>query len=85
MPTYDYRCTSCGVEWEMNTTIAERDEPTKISCPVCEVEGKIERFLPTPPGFGDPMRLGRIRPPDSFKDILRNMKTKHRHNTINSQ
>lgn len=31
------------------------------------------------------MRLGRIRPPDAFKDILRNMKKKFHGNEINTQ
>lgn len=83
MPNYDYRCTACGVEFEMQTTIAERDEPTKVPCPACD--GTIERFLPTPPGFGDPMRLGRKRAPDAFNDVLKNMKKKFRHNTISTR
>ncbi len=85
MPNYDYRCTSpeCLFDVEMQLTVADRDLPLLEVCPLC---GELlERYLPVPPGFGDPMRLGRIRPPDAFKDILRNMKKKMPHNEINSQ
>ena len=85
MPTYDYRCTDCGAEYDLQLKIDDRDAPLAIPCPNCEKAGTIERYLPTPPGFGDPMRLGRIRPPDAFKDVLRNMKKKIPGNTINSQ
>jgi len=86
MPTYDYRCVAaepCPFDVELQTTIADRDFATTQPCPLCG--GQLERYLPTPPGFGDPMRLGRIKPPDAFKDVLRNMKRHLRGNQINSQ
>jgi putative FmdB family regulatory protein len=84
MPTYDYRCTSpdCPVDFELHTTIAERDEPTLVECPSCG--GTIARYLSSPPGFGDPMRLGRIKPPKAFNDVLKNVKSKMHRNTINT-
>lgn len=83
MPTYEYRCTgeACPVDFEHHTTIAERDDLLAVPCPECG--GQMERYLSSPPLFGDPMRLGRIKTPDAFKDVLRNMKKKLAHNTIN--
>jgi putative FmdB family regulatory protein len=85
MPNYDYHCLTpdCSIDFELQTTIAERDEPTVVPCPACG--GTLERYLPTPPGFGDPYRLGRQRSPDAFNDVLKNMKKKFRGNTINTR
>ena len=33
-------------------------------------------------GIGDPYRMGMRKPDDSFRDILRNVKSKHRGSTI---
>ncbi len=40
MPTYDYRCTSCGYEFEHFQSMF--DEPVKI-CPRCE--GAVKRVI----------------------------------------
>lgn len=34
------------------------------------------------PLIGDPFRLGRMKPPEAFRDLLRNMKRKHRKSDI---
>jgi hypothetical protein len=85
---YDYRCVKtasgdCDWDAEIQTTIDKRDEPLAYACPVCGSD--IERHLPSPPGFADPMRLGRIKAPDAFKDILKNIKKKMPGNQINTQ
>lgn len=88
MPNYDYRCTNeeCSVHdsgFVLQTKVDERDEPCAVPCPACG--GQIERYLSAPPGFGDPYRLGRVKTPDAFKDVLKNMKKKFRGNTIDSR
>lgn len=35
-------------------------------------------------GITDPHRMGRIKPDDNFRDLLREAKTKHKHNTIDT-
>ncbi len=40
MPTYDYRCVSCGHQFEAFQSM--RDEPLKV-CPECG--GRIERLI----------------------------------------
>ncbi len=40
MPTYEWSCESCGHEWDVVTTIANRDEPEKCNkCPGQGVRG----------------------------------------------
>lgn len=34
------------------------------------------------PSIGDPIKLGITKPSEGFRDVLRNMQTKHRGNTI---
>jgi putative FmdB family regulatory protein len=54
MPTYDFRCETCGHEFELMTSIAERDR--KAVCPNCgsrHVKTVIRAFaigLPRKPG-----------------------------------
>ena len=40
MPTYDYRCSKCGHEFELFQSMT--DEPVS-ECPVCK--GKLERLI----------------------------------------
>jgi len=88
MPNYDYRCTNCGDAWEIRLPMARREEPVELGrdagCPSCGEKGTIEQFLPSAPGT--PTHVGDSiskRTPDAFKDVLRNIKSKHRHSTIN--
>ena len=94
MPTYNYRCATCGFECEQVRTIADRDKPIEEIEALCAVIAddlngeqvlnpcKIERYLPSPPGMGDPMRLGRIKAPRDFNDLLKGMAKKHPRNNI---
>lgn len=82
MPRYDYRCTACGVEFEADFPIADRDVPVNDSCLFCEAPvGAVERWLPWTNGLN--YSSADKKTPEAFKDLLRNMKTKHRHSTIN--
>ncbi len=45
MPFYEYRCGSCGHEFEARHTVEERDRP--LPCPECrsaESQRKLSRF-----------------------------------------
>ena len=78
MPTYDYQCSGCGMHVELVLPIADRDTPCTVPCTECG--STIER-LPGAPGIG--YTFGGTKTPDSFKDVLRNIKKNHRHSTIN--
>jgi putative FmdB family regulatory protein len=47
MPTYDYRCDSCGIEWTVEQSVKE--EPVRI-CPSCGAE-KATRLISGRVGF----------------------------------
>lgn len=83
MPNYDFRCTACDfVVIDMHLPIAERDYPTTQPCPQCEREGTIERCIAAP-GVSYTINRGGVKTPETFKDILRNIKKNHRGSTIN--
>lgn len=70
MPTYDYRCSKCGNTWERILKIAEKNLPVDEPCPHCQETGGVESFIGGAPLFGDPVRLGRIKPDNGFKEVL---------------
>jgi putative FmdB family regulatory protein len=86
MPTYDYRCTNCNEEFEMQLSIADRELPCRVLCPFdcTKNELTIERFLAGAPGVSYTAGGNSVRKktPDAFKDVLRNIKSKHLHSTI---
>ena len=80
MPNYDYYCSSCKHEFEINMKISERNVPTQKPCPECS-ERDVELQLATPT-IGDPWRFAGKRPDEGFRDRLREIKKHHRGNTI---
>jgi|TARA_B110001454_G_scaffold143205_1_gene132971 putative FmdB family regulatory protein len=80
MPNYDYYCSSCEHEFEINMKISERNVPTQEPCPECS-ERDVELQLATPT-IGDPWRFAGKRPDEGFRDRLREIKKHHRGNTI---
>ena len=80
MPNYDYYCSSCEHEFEINMKISERNVPTQEPCPECsERDVKLQLATPT---IGDPWRFAGKRPDEGFRDRLREIKKHHRGNTI---
>ena len=80
MPYYDYYCSSCKHEFEINMKISERNVPTQEPCPECS-ERDVELQLATPT-IGDPWRFAGKKPDEGFRDRLREIKKHHRGNTI---
>ena len=80
MPNYDYYCSSCEHEFEINMKISERNVPTQEPCPECS-ERDVELQLATPT-IGDPWRFAGKRPDEGFRDRLREIKKHHRGNSI---
>jgi hypothetical protein len=62
----------------MQLPIAERDYPTTQECPQCDSKRVISA-----PGVSYTINRGGVKTPESFKDILRDIKSKHRGSTIN--
>lgn len=79
---FDYTCTSCHeVFADIFLESDDRDVPTQEPCPACNTAHTIERLWAAP-RIGDSVRQGRTNLPSSWTDKLKEMKTKHRHNTI---
>jgi putative FmdB family regulatory protein len=72
MPTYSYHCKDCDTSFDKLLKLADIETPQ--ACPKCATP--TERHIGGAPGFGDPMRMGRMQPSDAFKDLLRNVHAK---------
>lgn len=80
MPRYNYRCEVCEYAWEEDHPIAERDTPLAQGCPACGPLGKIERYLPSTNGLCYSLETKKV--PGAFKDLLKNIKSKHYGSTM---
>jgi putative FmdB family regulatory protein len=68
MPIYDYKCNTCDAIYEKNVRMS--DSGVTQECPEC---GGMDttKFIGGAPGITDSFSLGRIKPPDGFRDVLR--------------
>ena len=76
MPNYEYECSQCGQVTVQQRPIAQRNDA--FDCPDCKsptIRCQAAR------GFSYTMNI-RKHVPESFKDVLRNIKSKHRGSTI---
>lgn len=76
MPTYEFKNTVTGEVVEYSMKISELDE-FKNKNP------HLERYISGSPGLSDPARLGILKPASGFRDLLKNIKKKHRGSNIN--
>ena len=67
---------------DLNLPIAGRNYPTTQSCPKCKSENTIAKDV-TAPGVSYSINRGGLKVPETFKDLLRNIKSEHRGSTIN--
>ena len=74
MPRYDYRCEECQHTWEEDHKIADRDLPIGKPCPECGKEKCVEKYLPSAQGLCYTADSGKPKVPETFKDLLRNIK-----------
>jgi hypothetical protein len=78
MPTYTYVNKVTGETWEEFSTIATMEEKLEANRDLDVLCGL--------PHMGDPMRFGKIsKRPDNhshFRDVIKTIKSKHPHNTI---
>ena len=74
MPTYEYRCTTCGEVFEDLRQIDERLTPESEPCPSCK-----SKTVKLKVG-GSSLVAGvttRDKRPDGFRDVLKNIKKHH--------
>ena len=69
MPTYVFKNKKTGKETVKNMTISEAEEFAARNPHLDWMCGA--------PGIGDPWRLGRLKPSDTFRDRLREIKRAH--------
>lgn len=75
MPTYTFLNTETNKIEEHTCRMSEYDE-FKINNP------HLERYLGEAPSVMDPVRAGIKKPSAGFKELLKNIKSKHRGSTI---
>ena len=79
MPNYSYSCSADGCDFrvvDLNLPIAGRNYPTTQPCPICKSENAIVKDI-TAPGVSYTINRGGLKVPETFKDILRNIKSVH--------
>jgi len=76
MPTYSFKNLETGEIVEYNMKISALDEFKKSN-------PHLEQRISGAPGLSDPARIGVLKPAAGFRDLLKNMKSKHRRSTIN--
>jgi len=81
MPTYSFRDKETQETFDKLMSYSDK-------LVFLEENPHLEPIITSAPGIGDPVRLGLKKPSDSFRDVLKNIKSHHpgsRHtkNTIN--
>ena len=76
MPLYDFLNTKTGEYEEHTIRLSELDK-------FKEDNPHLEKVIIQAPGCCDPVTAGRMKPASGFRDLLKNMKKKHRRSTIN--
>jgi putative FmdB family regulatory protein len=76
MPYYDYACSHCDTNFELNLSMNRREEPLLQPCPDCGTNGTITQIIGAT-AIGDPIRLGVKRPDGGWNDVLSKVKEAH--------
>ena len=78
MPIYYYECSKCGHAFDDLLKVKDLKKPTKSPCEKC---GEKAVFLPdAAPAIG--YRMTAARPSSAYKEVMRNIKKKHRLHNI---
>jgi hypothetical protein len=77
MPIYSMRNNETQEEFEVNLKYSDLDQYLKDNPHIQQIFTKF-------PGMGDPVRLGFRKPDDGFRDALREVKSHHKKNSINT-
>lgn len=70
MPTYSFRNTETDEIFDQHMSWNDKVK-------FLEENPHIQSYIGAAPSLGDPHRLGLKKPDDSFRDILRNVKSKY--------
>lgn len=82
MPNYDFMCSTCqNLIVDVFLPIADRDRPTTEPCPACG-HATMERCV-SAPGVSYSINRGGLKTPQGFKEILKDIKSKHPRATMN--
>jgi hypothetical protein len=77
MPVYSMRDNTTQKEFEVTMKYAELEAYLNDNPNIQQI---FTRF----PGFGDPVSLGLKKPDDNFRDVLRNVQSHHKKDSINT-
>ena len=77
MPSYSFRNENTGEEFDEMMSNSDREVFLQENPHIKQI---FKRF----PGLGDPARLGRMKPDDGFRDVLKNVKHHHKKDNINT-
>jgi maltose-binding protein MalE len=70
MPSYTFKNLHTNEEFTAIMSMNEREEFVANN-------PHMQQVIHSAPALGDSIRLGRQKPPDSFRDVLREIKKKH--------
>ena len=80
MPIYGYHCDKCNYEFDALHKVDDRNKPEQSPCPNCSETECVHITIGTThvlAGVGT-----NLKPPDGFKDVLREIKKKNPHNRM---
>lgn len=77
MPLYDYQCQECKHHFEAQRKIAEMEAPCADPCPECGKPAVQKIIASGRYDVIDPVRLGRVKPPQDWRDMLKSWKRKN--------
>lgn len=69
MPLYEYKCSACEHVFDKFSSVDSRHEPLSQECPSCKSVGTVTQVIGAT-GVVDPVRMGRIKAPGGFRDVL---------------
>lgn len=76
MPIYSMKNKDTNEIFELNIKYSELEIYLKENPNIQQIFNKF-------PATGDPVRLGKVRPDDGFKDVLKKAKGAHKYSTVN--
>lgn len=77
MAHYTFLNTKTNEEFDIVMSMSELD-------PYKEANPHLQQLIKRAPALADPTRIGRMKPDDGFRDILRNVKKSHKGSTVNT-
>ena len=84
MPTYEYRCGSCSVEFEKFCPISMRNKPLEEPCPQCKAVDSVLQVMGAPKIVSGVKGLSG-NTPSGFKEVLQSIDNKYgKHSKINT-